>query len=547
MLAAKKDSSSERTGLWPSLARLKKEANGQYLHRIPRPRSGHRVFTDDEYLYIIGGYSKNGPRNNAVIFRELHAFNLLTQEWRRYKTLGDVPSHLASFSIVQTSFNNRQFLLFGGSGVSFGQSSSNVVYLLTVNPDTETVESERLTTSGDRKEPCYGHAMVNGEDEFTFYVVGGTDGFIFNVNVHKLQVNPKTMEWTWTKLNKEYIEGRYKFELAFENGLLYIIGGGNSENTMSLEKILCFDVAEQTYKIIETRDDVEYGFPTERRCFSLSRFGDEVFVAGGCQDLARQIFVLDDIWALNLKTNRWRFVTDSMPIPVFFHDSAITSDGCLLIHGGVTTESSQKRTAFIQHFLLSCPSLKTLTAEAVYARLRDDLKKQTSENPTSREFRLKRHVDLVRAVNGESTLELKEFWLPRSDQFVIMKHDTQMLLREFQPISGDQSRFVHSDGVSVSHLQRVDSVAMDKLFCQGQPRQCAKVNEVYLGQVVENSIFRALHSNFDNCEGVTRATPHVIYVAENDDSEWNHSNPLGEDLPKDYENIVKAQVIANKC
>ena len=63
----------------------------------PIPRSGHRIFSDGDYIYLVGGY--NPKHDSQHTFTEVWRFNRLTEQWARCKTVeGLVPDCLASFS-----------------------------------------------------------------------------------------------------------------------------------------------------------------------------------------------------------------------------------------------------------------------------------------------------------------------------------------------------------------------------------------------------------------------------------------------------------------
>ncbi|VDL66890.1 unnamed protein product, partial [Nippostrongylus brasiliensis] len=136
----------------------------------PAPRSGHRIFVDDEFLYVVGG----------KIYTEVRVwrYNLLTQEWTEMSLRGNFPTALASFScecnsyflhfiylndpvilsipVVQSYPYSNQVVLFGGTAVPFGASTSSSVHLLYVDNSTNSVVSTEVPVEGE-KMATYGH------------------------------------------------------------------------------------------------------------------------------------------------------------------------------------------------------------------------------------------------------------------------------------------------------------------------------------------------------------------------------------------------------
>ncbi|CAB3409981.1 unnamed protein product [Caenorhabditis bovis] len=240
----------------------------------------------------------------------LWAFNLLTLEWRRYRFLNQAPSGLASFSLVPIEPHHSDVLFFGGSGPRFGRTSSNDLYRL-----------------------C---AFAYGGKPGSYYVVGGSDGINFDMEIYSLQYqiseeNPKC-SWKWKHLNKDMVP--FLFLEAFD-----------------LEKNL------NKRAICNGNENGEYPLP--RKCHSLSRFGRDVIICGGVHstETGRQK-ILDDVWILNLDTMTWRKYPFKLKVPVFFHDSAITSDGCLLVFGGVLDEKNWTRTNVLQHAFICPPKME---------------------------------------------------------------------------------------------------------------------------------------------------------------------------------------------
>ncbi|CAI5447113.1 unnamed protein product [Caenorhabditis angaria] len=342
---------------------------------FPLARSGHRCFCDDDHFYVMGGFNNI---YNGVIYREFWALNLTSFEWRRYQLKGDFPDKLASFSGAQFEPFSKTILIFGGSGSIFGSSSTNDSWILHIDNMNCTVEGKVLETEGEKPVAKYGHAMCLGENPLKFYVVGGTQGDVFDMEVHSLNLQrvseeSRELKWVWKHetAEKKPGAGRYRMETTYDEKSenLLFFGGGDIENVISFETIEGFNVKTNKNEIIAASADENGKYPAARRCHSMTRFGRNVIIAGGAGMETRRIVggriepmttIMNDIWIFNLDSRQWRKHETTLPVPVFFHDAAITKDGLLLIFGGTMSEKSNKRTNAIQYAWFSAPSLKRM-------------------------------------------------------------------------------------------------------------------------------------------------------------------------------------------
>eukprot|EP00127_Corallochytrium_limacisporum_P004066 Clim_evm11s157 gene=Clim_evmTU11s157 len=177
----------------------------------PTVRSGHVCATDENYLYVFGGYHEG--RCNADLYR-LHMPSL---EWEKLPSAGEIPANTASHSAVLAG-NGRHLVIFGGSGVPFGLCNSNATYSYDLlekrwtlhhiitedglnahgghganNLQGQGLAGNADATGGDQPNntppsvrriapivPCarYGQSMVQGPDG-AVYVFGGTSGLAF--------------------------------------------------------------------------------------------------------------------------------------------------------------------------------------------------------------------------------------------------------------------------------------------------------------------------------------------------------------------------------
>uniref|UniRef100_A0A8D0C549 Kelch domain-containing protein 10 n=1 Tax=Salvator merianae TaxID=96440 RepID=A0A8D0C549_SALMN len=326
-------------------------------HRVPPARSGHRCVADNANLYVFGGYNPDydesgGPENEDYpLFRELWRYNFATGVWHQMGTEGYMPRELASMSLV---LHGNNLLVFGGTGIPFGESNGNDVHVCNVKYKRWALFNCR----GKKPNRIYGQAMaiING----SLYVFGGTTGYIYSTDLHKLDLN--TREWTQLKPNNMHCdmpEERYRHEIAHDGQRIYILGGGTSWTAYSLDKIHAYNLETNTWEEIATKPYKKKEFPAARRCHSCVQIKNDVFVCGGYNGEV----ILGDIWKLNLQTFQWVKLPAVMPEPVYFHCAAVTPAGCMYVHGGVVDIHRNRRTGSLFKMWLVVPSLLELSWE----------------------------------------------------------------------------------------------------------------------------------------------------------------------------------------
>jgi hypothetical protein len=84
---------------------------------------------------------------------------------------------------------------------------------------------EELEVSGDVPLPLYGQGVVM--DGKYIYSIGGTSGYEYEMDVHRFDLSTRK----WELLHKSLGEGqepepRYRHEVVFYKGRIYIFGGG---------------------------------------------------------------------------------------------------------------------------------------------------------------------------------------------------------------------------------------------------------------------------------------------------------------------------------
>ncbi|NXC24140.1 KLD10 protein, partial [Campylorhamphus procurvoides] len=232
----------------------------------PPARSGHRCVADSSNLYVFGGYNPDydesgGPENEDYpLFRELWRYHFATDTWHQMGTEGYMPRELASMSLV---LHGNNLLVFGGTGIPFGESNGNDVHVCNVKYKRWAL----LSCRGKKPNRIYGQAMaiING----CLYVFGGTTGYIYSTDLHRLDLN--TREWSQLKPNNlscDMPEERYRHEIAHDGQRIYILGGGTSWTAYALDKIHAYNLETNTWEEIATKPHDKVGFPAARRCHS---------------------------------------------------------------------------------------------------------------------------------------------------------------------------------------------------------------------------------------------------------------------------------------
>ncbi|NWR95798.1 KLD10 protein, partial [Furnarius figulus] len=250
--------------------------------------------------------------------------------------------------------HGNNLLVFGGTGIPFGESNGNDVHVCNVKYKRWAL----LSCRGKKPNRIYGQAMaiING----CLYVFGGTTGYIYSTDLHKLDLN--TREWIQLKPNNmscDMPEERYRHEIAHDGQRIYILGGGTSWTAYSLDKIHAYNLETNTWEEIATKPHDKVGFPAARRCHSCVQIKNDVFVCGGYNGEV----ILGDVWKLNLQTFQWVKLPAAMPEPVYFHCAAVTPAGCMYVHGGVVNIHENKRTGSLFKMWLVVPSLLELSWE----------------------------------------------------------------------------------------------------------------------------------------------------------------------------------------
>lgn len=222
------------------------KCNFNAIH-LPKPRSGHRVVCDESFMYSFGGYNPSvsdadqadlvsandlAPfwSESTPLFKELWQFNLSTRSWRRMD-VEEIPDFLASNAAL---LSGCILMVYGGTGVPFGTKCSKDLYICNLNNSSGKLKFDLFTTTGNGPMPQYGQAIVL--IGYHLYTVGGTTGFEYSCDVHRLNLKTGHWEAVYTcKGTDNEPTGRYRHEVAFDRDRIYVLGGGTSTESFDFQ------------------------------------------------------------------------------------------------------------------------------------------------------------------------------------------------------------------------------------------------------------------------------------------------------------------------
>lgn len=338
----------------------KVEPIGNLLRNLkcPLPRSGHRIVVYKGSVFAFGGYTPRHPETNDIIvqadnrhlFKELWKFNVASRTWLNLKTTGHMPSELASHAAVVI---DNFMLVYGGTGVPFGHSSSNSTHLCNL----DTLEWFTLITTGEIPTPLYGQAVAVHNNKM--YAIGGTTGYEYSLAVFCLDLH--TLEWIRLDISKRQRfqpPPRYRHEIVIFNNQIYVIGGGTAMESFDLNEIPVFSILDNTWDICETTSP---DYPESRLCHGCVQMGNDVYLYGGHNNA----LIFDDIWKIDLKQLTWTRLEATLPIPIHFHSVTLSKEGQVFIFGGVTNTHEEIRTNDVYSMWLKIPSLSQMSWQAL--------------------------------------------------------------------------------------------------------------------------------------------------------------------------------------
>lgn len=254
---------------------------------------------------------------------------------------GNIPSELASHAAI---LQGDRLLVYGGTAVPFGERISNKLYECKIHKCEWTL----LRTEGDPPQEQYGQAICFHEG--ALYVVGGTTGFDYSMDVHRLSFP----DLTWKRLHTyQEPQSRYRHELVTYGDRIFVLGGGTARTSLSLSKLPAFNTDLECWETMLTIPDQVYGFPSKRRCHGCVQYGTKAYVCGGHDGSG----VLSDMWQLDLQLLQWTKLLAKLPYPVYFHSGAVSETGEMFVFGGVTAADGSSRCNTLCSMWVTVPPL----------------------------------------------------------------------------------------------------------------------------------------------------------------------------------------------
>lgn len=249
----------------------------------------------------------------------------------------------------------------------------------------------------------YGQAVAVDTDEGCLYVVGGTTGYRYTIDVHRFDFRTNT----WTELYRKifgntestaFPEERYRHEIVLHKKKLYVLGGGTADTCFGFKDVAIFDLLTHKWTPMVTAPDAEtQEYPKPRRCHGCVHRKNHIWIVGGIDGAE----ICDDLWRLDLDTAEWTKLKEKMPLPVYFHGTAMSPAGQAFIFGGVNSAPHNQRNNDLYSIWLDKPPLRDLAWKAFLSYC--DL---TALNKTSPEDLMMMGIPLpyVRSLHGVDAL-----------------------------------------------------------------------------------------------------------------------------------------------
>ncbi|XP_054720269.1 kelch domain-containing protein 10-like [Uloborus diversus] len=339
------------------VTKLEPSGNRRKGSKCPEPRSGHRIVVYNGNVYAFGGFNPSihdddtDGEQHQVLFKELWRFNFAAKNWTRLETTGTMPDQLASHAAALV---NNCMIVYGGTGVPFGESSSNSTHVCNL----DKLEWQTLPTTGYLPLEQYGQAITVHDGKM--YAIGGTTGYTYSMTAHCL--NLITREWTL--IGSDKIEDlhhdpapRYRHEIAVYDNQIFVFGGGTASETYGFKEIPVLNLTTNTWRYCASSDV----YPPARKCHGCVQRGSDVFICGGLD--GSQIF--SDVWKINLKSLQWEKLKTQLPTPVYFHSTALSPAGQIIIFGGVSDLTQNVRSNELYSVWIKIPPLAEMCWQAI--------------------------------------------------------------------------------------------------------------------------------------------------------------------------------------
>lgn len=313
---------------------------------VPRPRSGHRIICDDNHnVFSFGGFNptqqelsdgtaeEEGWDTSKPLFRDLWKYDAVTRSWNKIRTQGDHPEQLASHA---AAYFRDHLVVYGGTGVPFGQSSTNKVHACDLRNGVWHWLRPQNTDEMEMPTDQYGQAILVDNESNCLYAVGGTTGFRYTIDVYKFCLFTRRWSPLWKRHDSDqnqFPEERYRHEVVLHDNRIYVFGGGTAQTCFGFKHIPVFDLTTNSWVRLQSNPKrPKARVPLPRKCHGCVKSStNQVYIMGG-SDGTR---IFHDIWKFDLNNSSWEKLSVEMPAPLYFHGITISPVGKVTIFGGV--------------------------------------------------------------------------------------------------------------------------------------------------------------------------------------------------------------------
>lgn len=289
----------------------------------PKGRSGHRMCSDDNFLYVYGGFN---PNDTNKTYNDLWRYNISTNKWLQLPDNESLaPKPCASSSMLLWKNN---IFIFGGTGFPFAANNSNDLFMYSLKrlkwidlsklSCDKKISSER--TAKVKNETCgcysitdsapipkYGQSMVISPDQY-IYVYSGTTGQLFSSELHAFCL--RKLIWTEYKLCDKHLLHqpipRYRHEAVAYGDEFYVLGGSTLDQYFEFDNIQSFNCKKKTWKTVRCKSAEKRNnavlLPDSRKAHSCVRYNDNIYMLAGVTFLRGS---LSDCWRFNIGTSTW--------------------------------------------------------------------------------------------------------------------------------------------------------------------------------------------------------------------------------------------------
>lgn len=295
----------------------------------PCGRSGHRMCSDGNFLYVYGGYN---PCDDKRTYCDLWRYNTTTSKWTLMPVNGTLsPKSSASSSMIL--WGNSIFV-FGGTGYPFALNNYNDLFmynlksqkwfdLTKIATDRKMGRQQHQAYQGSKikaAKSCncqrirdspptqkYGQSMTISPDEKLF-VFSGTTGQAFLQEFHSFCL--KKLYWTEYKFCQKHSRhqpiARYRHEVVSFKNEFYVLGGSTLDNYFDFKNIQSFNYISKSWNTVTCKSSSKVNnvmeFPTPRKAHSCVAYADKLFMFAGVNFVCGS---LSDCWMLDMTTCTW--------------------------------------------------------------------------------------------------------------------------------------------------------------------------------------------------------------------------------------------------